>query len=67
MDRYDRDERPSIFPQSDEEFDDAWAASSESTSPDVDPADEATWRPVEARTAWSSPGPVEGPIRTPSD
>ena len=63
MDRYDRDERPSIFPQSEDELDDAWPASSASTSPHVDRPDGETSRPVGPRTGWSSPGPVDGPSR----
>ena len=59
MDRYDRDDRPSIFPQSEDELDDARPATSESLAPYVD-------RPDAASTRWvgrDSDAPADGPSR----
>jgi len=64
MDRYDPDAPPpSIFPQSEDDLDDAWPASSASTAPYVDRPDGETSRPIGPRTGWSSPGPANGPSR----
>ena len=49
MDRYDREDRPSIFPQSEDEFDDAQPASSESLAPYVDLPDSASTRRIGPR------------------
>src|SRR5687767_581334 len=63
MDRYDPDERPSIFPHSEDELDDPRPASSESLATYVDGVDGDTMRPISPRTGWSSTGPANGPSR----
>src|SRR5688500_10958134 len=63
MDRYDRDERPSIFPQSEDELDDALPAASEGPAIYGHRADGETPPPVGPHTGWNSPSPVDGPSR----
>ncbi len=60
MDRYDRDERPSIFPHAEDELDEARPTSSESLATYVDGPAAA---PTGPRTGWRSPDPVNGPSR----
>ena len=63
MDRYDRDERPSIFPQSEDELDDAQPATSEGLATYGHRADGETPPPVGPHTGWNSPSPIAGPSR----
>src|SRR5687767_12243180 len=63
MDRYDRDEPPSIFPQPEDSLDDAWAESAGSTAPYVDRADGASTRWIGSGDVRGSEARADGPSR----
>jgi len=63
MDRYDREDLPSIFPQSDDALDDAPPASSAGPAPYLDRPDAAATRLIGPRDGRGSQAPADGPSR----
>jgi hypothetical protein len=63
MDRYDRDEPPSIFPQSEDSLDEAWPASSGSSAPYVDRPDVASTRWIGSGDGRGTEARADGPSR----